>query len=413
MFTPHPTLRFSDILPLHKQKLHPQFSQRLYLTYNARSALYQLLLSLPKKTRDTVLLPAFHCVALVESVLRAGYRAVFYRITADFAIDLEDLRSKCSTRDALIVVVHFFGFPADLAPVTSIAHETGSYVLEDCAHSFLSRFKNQPVGQEGDFALFSYYKFAPSLTGGGLGVNQIGFNFAHSTGRVPLRKHIVIAKRLIEQAAVNSSRNPLSRLFLWLDNKRVGRMANHASGGVESAPSSFLDDPYSFREDLACAGMPSACRLVLESCNWKEIGRARQKNYRAWSSVLCDTLSIKRALPELPGSVVPWAFPLLLENRVEHEQILRRKGVPLFTFGEMLHPALSGLRDRAREDAEKISSRLLLLPVHPQVCISDIEDTALILQTYLDGIRTDKAHQNNENRLFPPSIAISRGRGSL
>src|ERR1700726_3419115 len=114
MMTPHPTLRFSDIFPRHKQSLRPRKgSPRLYLTYNGRAALYQLLLSLPRETRDIVLLPAFHCTALVEPVVRAGFRPVFYRIKKDLTIDVEDLRAKSSSRDALIIVVHFFGFPAD------------------------------------------------------------------------------------------------------------------------------------------------------------------------------------------------------------------------------------------------------------------------------------------------------------
>jgi perosamine synthetase len=411
MVTPHPTLRFSDIFPPHKQSLCAQCSpNELHLTYSARGALYQLLLSLPREARDVVLLPAFHCTALVEPVVRAGYRIVFYRVRPDFAIDLEDLCSKCSSRDALILVVHFFGFPADLGPVMEMARANGSYVVEDCAHSFLSRTGSNQVGRRGNFALFSYHKFAPSLAGGGLGVNHTGFTLRNPAEQVLLRERMVIGKRLIEQVALNSPQNPLSKLFLWLDQKRVTRMAATSSADADAAPSAFVDDPYLFREDLARAEMPSLCRRVLESCNWDEIAKARQRNYHAWSSSLHDTPSMQRALPDLPDSVVPWAFPLLLENRVEHERVLRYRGVPLFTFGEVLHPTLSGLRDRAREDAENISSRLLLMPVHPQLRASDIESLATILNTYVDGIRTNKAQQADEGRLLPTSTAIAGGR---
>jgi dTDP-4-amino-4,6-dideoxygalactose transaminase len=347
-----------------------------------------LLLSLPKERRDIVLLPAFHCVALVEPVVRAGYHTVFYRIRPDFTIDVEDLRSKCSSRDALIVVVHFFGFPADLDPVINVARANGSYVLEDCAHSFLSCSKSQLIGHGGDFAIFSYCKFVPSLAGGGLGVNRTGFTLQHSVRRVPLRKHMVIAKRLVEQAASNSPQYILSRLFLWIDNKRNSRMRENASVDADNALSAFLDNPYLFREDLARTGMPSVCRRILECCDWKGIASARQNNYRLLSRMIRDIPVARRAIPDLTDSVVPFAFPVLLENRVQHQQELRRRGVPFFTFGEALHPALSAIHDRARADAENLSQRLLVLPVHANQSEDDIKGYANIFCRYVEEIET-------------------------
>jgi perosamine synthetase len=389
MMPSHPTLRFSDIFPRHKQSLHAQHSpNELHLTYNARGALYQLLLSLPKEVRDVVLLPAFHCTALVEPVVRAGYHAVFYRVRPNFTIDLEDLRSKCSSRDALIVVVDFFGFPADLGPVVEMARANGSYVVEDCAHSFLSRTGSNHVGHRGDFALFSYYKFAPSLAGGGLGVNRTGFALRNPVGQAPLNARIVIGKRLIEQTAANSPQNPLSKLFLWLEEKRVARKraSEPSTSHLGAAVSAFVDDPYLWREDLARAGMPGLCRCILESCDWNMIAAARQDNYRMLSRMLRDTPAARPVLPDLPDSVVPWAFPVLLENRLQHEQELRRRGVPLFTFGETLHPALTAFHDRARQDAEDLSRQLLVLPVHANLSDADIAGYANVFCRYIEGI---------------------------
>lgn len=411
MMPSHPTLRFSDIFPRHKNSLYAQHSpNELRLTYNARGALYQLLLSLSKAARDVVLLPAFHCMALVEPVLRAGYRAVFYRLRTNFTVDLEDLSSKCSARDALIVVVNFFGFPADLEPIIEVARANGSYVVEDCAHSFLSRTGSTYVGHRGDFALFSYYKCAPGLAGGGLGVNRTGFALRNSAGQVPLRARMMIGKRLMEQTAVNSPQNPLSKLFLWLEGKRVARKRTKEPSTCQSgsAASAFLDDPYLWREDLARAGMPGLCRRILESCDWDAIAEARRDNYRMLSRMLRDTPAACRALPDLPDWVVPWAFPVLLENRLRHEQELRRRGVPLFTFGEILHPALTAFHDRARQDAEELSRRLLVLPVHGNA--ADVAGYATVFCSYVERIGIEPRSAKAEAETIGPQPIAPSGR---
>ena len=413
MMPSHPTLRFSDIVPRRGHSLHAQHSpNELRLTYNARGALYQLLLSLPKGTRDVVLLPAFHCVALVEPVLRAGYRPVFYRVRPNFTIDPEDLLSKCSARDALIVVVNFFGFPAELGPVIEVARANGSYVVEDCAHSFLSRTESTYVGHRGDFALFSYYKFAPGLAGGGLGVNRSGFALRNSCGPVPLRARLVIAKRLLEQTAVNSPQNPLSKLFLWLEGKRVAwkRAKEPSTPRLGAGGAAFLDDPYLWREDLSRAGMPGLCRRILESCDWDAIAEARRNNYRMLSRILRDTPVARRVLPDLPDMVVPWAFPVLLEDRVRHEQELRGRGVPLFTFGETLHPALTAFQDRARQDAEELSRRLLVLPVHGNLSAADVARYANVFCSYVERIGMEPRSATAETETIDPQPMARAGR---
>lgn len=411
MISPHPTLRFSDVFPRHAQSLRRQHAPHtVYLTYNARGAFYQLLMSLPKGARDTVLLPAFHCTALIEPVIRAGYKVDFYRVRPDFTVDADDLRARLSQSTALIVFIHFFGFLADLGRVLEMARANGSYVVEDCAHSFLSLENDSCAGHRSDFALFSYYKFAPSLVGGGLGVNRTDFALQTASVRVPLRERAVIAKRIAEQAALNSPQSPLSKVFLWLDEKRMERKQTKTSGETEvpAAPSAFVDDPYLFREDLARAAMPGLCRRILESCDWNAIALTRQRNYRLLSSLLHDQPVMRRAFPELPDSVVPWAFPVLLENRLKHEKALRQLGVPLFTFGEVLHPALNAFRDRAREDAEFLSRRLLLLPVHANLGEADVTSYAKIFSRYVGEIRPEPPQPDGAgDSIVPPTFAAS------
>jgi len=272
----------------------------------------------------------------------------------------------------------------------SIARANGSYVVEDCAHSFLSGDGNDYLGHRGDFSLFSYCKFAPSLAGGGLGVNRTEFALRNLSGQVRLRERIVIAKRLLEQAAANSAHNPVSQFLLWLERARIKPKSAIGPKTSQSgaAASAFLDDPYLWREDLARATMPGLCRRILEFSDWNGIALARQNNYRLLSRMIRDTPVARRAIPDLPHQVIPFGFPILLENRLQHERELRRRGVPLFTFGEALHPALKAIRDRGREDAEDLSRRLVVLPVHANLSEGDIESYANVFCRYVEEIET-------------------------
>jgi dTDP-4-amino-4,6-dideoxygalactose transaminase len=117
---------------------------------------------------------------------------------------------------------------------------------------------------------------------------------------------------------------------------------------------------------------------------------------------------MKSISPKLRDDVVPWAFPVLFEDRVRHEQILRRLGVPLFTFGEVLHSELSKTRDHARDEAEALSKRLLLLPVHANLTEADVASYAKILMDYVNGIQRGKIALHDDELMS--SAQSSRGK---
>src|SRR5262249_33441033 len=114
----HPTFHFDKIGPrVGLAERVPRLEGRLFLTYNARGALFQLLRAFPDGRQKPILLPAFHCDTVVEPVLRAGYEVIFYRVRRDLSMDYEDIASKMSRGVAAIVVINYCGFPVDLAPM--------------------------------------------------------------------------------------------------------------------------------------------------------------------------------------------------------------------------------------------------------------------------------------------------------
>jgi dTDP-4-amino-4,6-dideoxygalactose transaminase len=387
MVSVHPTLRWQDLRPHQPEwdTLSASGSQFHY-TYNARAGLYQLLLAMPRSGgRDTVLLPAFHCTTVVEPVLRAGWKVRFYRIKSDLSVDLVDLECQLSSEIAVVLVIHFLGFPAPLENALRISRHFGCYLIEDWAHSFLRGPEPHLPGDQGDFALFSFYKHTPSFAGGGLRVN------VPIPWSMPLQKSVGapqtarIFKRLFEQAIENSSSRPLKAPFQKFEQWRVSRKRLQSADAGKSGET-FFDTPYEFSEPLARAGMPWLCRQVIHASRWASLFQVRRRNYEYLAQNLKENSWLRKVHPVLPADVCPWAFPVWMGDRAKQDVQLRACGVPLFTFGETLHPQVENATEAARKDARELSQKLLLLSVHQNLELTDMQHSVQIVNQFYSRV---------------------------
>jgi dTDP-4-amino-4,6-dideoxygalactose transaminase len=73
---------------------------------------------------------------------------------------------KLDDQTKAVLVFHQWGYPQKMDEVLALAKAKKLIVVEDCANSFGSRYKNQLTGTFGDFAIFSFPKIFSSFTGG-------------------------------------------------------------------------------------------------------------------------------------------------------------------------------------------------------------------------------------------------------
>ena len=387
MLTPHPTLRSNNVFARVKNDPRALCMQdTLHLTYNARGALHQLLQIIPEHKGRVILLPAFHCTALVEPVARSRFEAAFYRINPDLSIDVDDLRAKLTPEVALVVVVHFFGFPTDLTPLFELRERCGCYLLEDCAHSFLTLDAGHPIGARGDFSVYSYYKTVPSLLGGGLRINSRELAVPPPYQTISVRDSAVISKRLIEQIVENVEDGVLKRSVQYIERRRVARKRATGTDAAGPAVSEFIDNPYLFRDDFAVAKIPALSKRIVMSADWQSIVTTRRQNYELLSATLKENALLQKLLPDLPSGVCPWAYPVLLRDRARFEHQLRSQGVPLFTFGEVLHPLLEQSDASTWSDAKNLSRQLMALPIHQDLSTQDVMHYAERINNFFECV---------------------------
>ena len=156
-----------DLSPLERL-----FGKRAFLfTNSGRSALYVILraLNLPKGSKVGV--PLYSCTVVFDAIQKAGYVPCFIDIDMDnYTIAPEDLADKMGDLEA-VVVIHTYGRPADMAKIKEVAGDKP--VIEDCAHSLLSEYKNRLTGTLGDAAFFSLSKYISAGEGGLIIVNTV------------------------------------------------------------------------------------------------------------------------------------------------------------------------------------------------------------------------------------------------
>jgi len=125
---------------------------------------------------DEVLATPLTCTASNFPILANGLKIKWVDIDDTFNMDLDDLARKITPKTKAIMLVHWGGYPVDLDRVREIQnqafHNFGfkPAVIEDCAHSFGSMFKGQPMGSHGNICTFSFQaiKHLTTVDGGAL-----------------------------------------------------------------------------------------------------------------------------------------------------------------------------------------------------------------------------------------------------
>jgi len=84
-----------------------------------------------------------------------------------YNMDPKSIESRITPRTKAILVVHLAGNPADMDPIMDIARRHKLKVIEDCAQSYLTKYKGRYVGTIGDYGCFSTNDFKHISTGDG------------------------------------------------------------------------------------------------------------------------------------------------------------------------------------------------------------------------------------------------------
>ena len=135
---------------------------------NGTVALDIALKALDLKEGDEVIVPDFTFIATANAVLFQGAKPVFADIDKKtFALDLDDVIAKITSKTKAIIGVHLFGHPFNVKGIKEICEDHNLFLIEDCAQAHGANYKGKKVGSFGDLGCFSFYATKNMTTGEG------------------------------------------------------------------------------------------------------------------------------------------------------------------------------------------------------------------------------------------------------
>ncbi len=154
-----------------------EFEERFAAYAGARHALavmsgtaaeHLALLALGIGPGDEIVTSPMTWVSTVSVAELVGARPVFVDVEpGTHNLDPGRLRAAITGKTRAILPVHFAGLPCDMDPIREAAAERGIPVIEDAAHAAGAAYKGRPVGSLSLLTLFSFHPIKNLTTGEG------------------------------------------------------------------------------------------------------------------------------------------------------------------------------------------------------------------------------------------------------
>ena len=122
-----------------------------------------------------IILPSYNCGTEIDPILDQKIQIKYYKINRDLTINIDHLVKQIDPKTAAILVIHYLGFPQPISEIKKICSTNKIFLIEDCAHAFLSTYQSKNLGSFGDLSVFSIRKTLPIPNGGALVINNEKF----------------------------------------------------------------------------------------------------------------------------------------------------------------------------------------------------------------------------------------------
>ncbi|QWY77235.1 DegT/DnrJ/EryC1/StrS family aminotransferase [Ferrovum myxofaciens] len=326
--------------------------------------------------RKEVLVPAYHCGAMIEPILAEGGIPIFYRIRADTTVDLEDMARRRTPATRVVLVPHFFGFLQPLQAVRAWCDAHDLILIEDCAHAFFGETEGCPVGTQGDYAIGSTWKFFPLNEGGCL------VSFRHPLNTIKTRapslsEELKAVVNTLEYASTYGRLGSFNALFKkyfftsrtgWSNASGQNRLPSLRPTNLETLRLRKISFPPPFHSGF------DPKRTTLSGSLWARwvtekifpfLHRRKKdgKNYQTLLEASVNLPGCHPLFPHLPEGIVPHVFPLVMDQPLAVFGKLKFAGVPIIRFGEFLWDKMEKGTCPISED---YSRRIFSIPLPPK-----------------------------------------------
>ncbi len=329
-----------------------------------------------RSERREVVLPAYTAPVVVLPVLKAGLRPVVADVSLDtFNVDPESVARRVTSDTLAVMPAHMFGIPCDMKSVREAAESGGAAVIEDAASALGATLDGRMTGTLGDVGFFSFHrgKQITSVVGGAWVTDDesLAADIEREAAELPRPSAMERAALFAQLAALSLALRP------WVYSLFHPLLA----GFKDTAPH---DD---FRLCAYTATQAGAALSLLARLD--EIIAARNARAARAREMLADADGV--ALPQVPPGARP-AYnhcPVLLPDRRTRDRALAAaldadvECTALYDRTIYHAYGLGPDECRGADDcprAEELAARLLLIPCHPLIPMSRVEQAAAIIR---------------------------------
>lgn len=326
--------------------------RRVVATNSCTAALHLATILAGAGPGDEVICPAFTYVAGHQAVSATGADVVFCDIEEKtLGADPASIASLITSRTKAIMAVHYAGVPCDIEGIRALATEHGLRVIEDAAHAFGSRHREQRIGATGDLVCFSFgpVKTITSLEGGAIVTPD------------PDDVQRLQELRLIGVTADTGARYQRGRMWEY-DVVRQGY--RYHLGAVPAA-----------------IGLSQLAMVETFAAN-------RQWACRTYDGLLAGTPGIELLLTDW-HDVVPYIYVIRLVDASERPTFmahLKERGVAsgIHFMGAHRYSFYEGNRRDDLSVTDAVSAQVVTLPLHPFMDVETIERVAEAVRSYFE-----------------------------
>src|SRR5450432_2277371 len=125
---------------------------------NGTDSLYIIMKMMGIGSGDEVITAANSWISSSETITQTGAKPVFADIHPEYySMDESRLEEKITNSTRAVIAVHLQGQMCDIETIRKICDRRKIYLIEDCAQSHFSEFKNKRAGLFGHAGSFSFY----------------------------------------------------------------------------------------------------------------------------------------------------------------------------------------------------------------------------------------------------------------
>jgi dTDP-4-amino-4,6-dideoxygalactose transaminase len=271
----------------------------------------------------------------------------FYEATPTLEPDEGELMALVGPRTRALHLIHYLGFPQVAGRWRQWCDERGLLLIEDAAQAWLAEAGGQPLGCDGDLAIFCLYKTV-GLPDGGVLVSRAPLEIPTGRGRLGARG--------------------LSIAHAWWLASRSSRIASVVERWRQPEPDDPLENPL---QDFTLGNPASLpCRgtlLALSRIATPKAAAIRRSNYARLLAGLGDL--VVPAFARLPTGASPFVFPIAVDNKPAILSRLHGRRISAVNLWSVPHPSLPV---GSFPGAAALRARVVGLPVHQELRERDL-----------------------------------------